>query len=272
MPELPEVETVCRELAPLVKGRRISGFELFWEKTLRNETARAFERLVYGRIIQNIYRRGKYLVFELGENMRFSVHFKMTGSFLWASTREQHPLYTRAIIKLDDGASLYFIDPRKFGRIEPVGRDGGILKELGPEPLEDAFSVEVLASILAGRKTAIKAVLLDQRCVAGIGNMYADEALFFAGIHPLKQAASLNAGEISALHQSIQQVLRLAIERKGATVSDYTRPGGQAGQAQTGFKVAHRRGQSCLDCNSRLQRITVGQRGTYYCPVCQPAG
>lgn len=269
MPELPEVETICRELAPLVAGRRITGFELFWERTLRGIEPRDFQHHITGRHVSSLSRRGKYLVFAMEDGFSFSVHFKMTGSLVSGITGGQMPSYTRAVFRLDNSTSLYFTDPRKFGRIEALNSSLHPITRLGPEPLESGFTVECLAGVLAGRRAPVKSVLLEQKLVAGIGNMYADEALYLARIHPLRPAESLKPSETAALHSAIREVLLAAIERKGATVSNYTRPGGEAGRAQEGFKVAHRRGAGCPCCNTPLERITVRQRGTYLCPRCQ---
>jgi len=269
VPELPEVETICRELAPVVTGRRITGFELFWERTLRGTEPGDFQQRIAGRCVSYLYRRGKYLVFNLDDSFCFSVHFKMTGSLVARPGGEPIPPYTRALFRLDNKTCLYFTDPRKFGRIEALNSSRHPINRLGPEPLQDGFTVDCLAGLLDGRRAPVKSVLLEQELVAGIGNMYADEALYLARIHPLRPAESLNPAETTALHSAIREVLLAAIERKGATVSNYTRPGGEAGRAQEGFKVAHRRGADCPCCNTPLERITVRQRGTYLCPRCQ---
>lgn len=269
MPELPEVETICRELAPMTAGRRITGFELFWGRTLRGAGPVDFRCAVTGRRINSLSRRGKYLVFTLDDGFAFSLHFKMTGSLVAGTTGGQMPSYTRALFLLDNRTSLYFTDPRKFGRIETLNPGTHPINSLGPEPLEDGFTPDCLAGLLAGRKAPVKSVLLEQKLVAGIGNMYADEALYLARIHPLRPAESLDLSETTTLHGAIREVLLAAIERKGATVSNYTRPGGEPGLAQEGFNVAHRRGAACPCCDTPLERITVRQRGTYLCPLCQ---
>lgn len=270
MPELPEVETIRCDLAPLVAGRFISGFELFWGRTLRGTSPDEFLSLVVNRKIEALERRGKYLIFRLDSGPGFTVHFKMTGALLAIPPESVLPVHARALFYLDDGSRLCFTDPRKFGRIEPAGPGHSTLSKLGPEPLEPVFTVEVLQTVLARRKTPVKAVLLDQHLIAGIGNMYADEALYASGIHPLKPAQNLTAREITDLHAAIRAVLVLAIECKGATVSNYTRPDGQSGRAQEKFRVAHQRGRLCSRCNTPVERIIVRQRGTCICPVCQP--
>jgi len=267
VPELPEVETIRRELLPLVVGHRIIELELHWEKTLRGISNDDFNKLFGGSIVTGLERRGKYLVFRLECGKCFSIHFRMTGSLIAGFDRKDLPRYCRAVIRLDGGLSLYFIDPRKFGRIEALQ---AALSRLGPEPLGDLFTPDVLEKILSGRKASVKAVLLDQRNIAGIGNMYADDALFKARIHPLRPGGSISRDEVASLYEAVRSVLEKAIERKGATVSDYTRPGGEAGTAQDDFCVAHRRGCLCPCCNNLIERTVVCQRGTYFCPICQP--
>jgi len=272
VPELPEVETIRRELLPLVIGRRIVGVEPFWDKTLKGANAADFNKLFAGRVINSLERRGKYLIFKLEDDKCFSIHFRMTGSIITGAGDGNLPRYCRAIIRLDGKLSLFFIDPRKFGCIEVLDSCDSALSRLGPEPLDDSFSPEMLEKILSGRKTPIKSALLNQHNIAGIGNMYADEALFQARIHPLRPADKISSEEVQLLYDAIRSVLTQAIERKGATVSDYTRPGGEAGRAQDDFCVAHRRGCNCPLCNNPIERTVVGQRGTYFCPVCQPRG
>ncbi len=268
MPELPEVETIKNDLAPIAAGRKIVGIEFLWPGTLLAPSAGEFETAVKGRCITKLSRRGKYLVFHLDDGSKMLVHLRMTGSFLSGCQPEDLPKHTRAVIHLDNGGHLFFIDPRKFGKFQLVN-DEAVLEKLGPEPLEDSFTPEVLGDLLLRRKAPVKAVLVDQSVIAGIGNMYADEALFLARIHPLKVAGSLSSGEVRRLHAAIQAVLREAIANKGASISNYFRPGGEKGYAHQQFRVAHRKGEVCPDCGASLQRIMVRQRGTYFCPCCQ---
>ncbi len=269
MPELPEVETICNELAPIIKNRRISGFELLWQKTLKGIEEIDFSRNITGKTIKSINRRGKYILVNLEGELCFSVHLKMTGSLTVLTGRPHLPVHTRAVFWMENKAGLFFIDPRKFGRIEVVNGSHPAVVKLGPEPLEQAFTAEIFGKILAGKKAPVKTVLIDQHNIAGVGNMYADEALYMARIHPLRPAGSLSSEELDKLHHALQSVLITAIENKGATINNYTRPGGQAGLAQNEFKVAHQRGKKCTLCDTPLERITVRQRGTYLCPSCQ---
>ncbi len=267
MPELPEVETIKRELIPYVVGKRITGVEICWERMLRQPSLQEFQARIEGRRINGITRRGKYLVFSLQDGDWLIIHLKMSGALL--AGRRLSPRFTRAVFHLEDGMDIYFCDPRKFGRIHLVREKDIVLGKLGIEPLSDAFTAEVLGKLLQKRKAPVKAVLLDQQLIAGIGNMYADEALFDACINPLKEADSLTADEIKRLHRSVRKVMKDAIERKGASVSNYYRPDGEKGSAHNHFQVAHRKGEPCLVCGTVLERIPIRQRGSCYCPKCQ---
>ncbi|MBI2869144.1 MAG: bifunctional DNA-formamidopyrimidine glycosylase/DNA-(apurinic or apyrimidinic site) lyase [Chloroflexi bacterium] len=266
MPELPEVETVKNELTPFVVGRQVTDVVLFWDKILRKPGLKEFRNRLIGQHIEGLERRGKYLFFRLGSGEYLVLHLKMSGSLLLNNPDGR---FVRAVLQFD-GMKVYFRDPRKFGRIWLVAEMDELAKALGPEPLEDGFTAEVLAVRLRGRQAPIKAVFLDQKVVAGIGNMYADEILFAARIHPLRPAASLRREEIERIHAAIKQVLGAAIGNKGASVREYFRPGGELGTAHFEFKVAHQGGKVCPGCGSRVERITVRNRGTYYCPRCQP--
>jgi formamidopyrimidine-DNA glycosylase len=269
MPELPEVETVKNELLPHVIGRSISHITLLWEGILRQPSPIEFHNRTAGQRVVGLSRRGKYLVFSLQSGDFLILHLKMSGSLIMAG--DTPPLkYTRAMIHLDNEHNILFLDPRKFGTMQLVGESGQVLGELGPEPLEPGFTVEQLVKRLGRRQAPIKAVLLDQSLIAGVGNMYADEALFLAGIHPLTPAGSLSLAEVRQLYNGIRQVLQEAIIKKGASISNYLRPGGQPGTAQISFKVAHRGGQSCPTCGSSIERIPIRNRGSYFCPHCQP--
>ncbi|OGO24908.1 MAG: DNA-formamidopyrimidine glycosylase [Chloroflexi bacterium RBG_16_50_9] len=266
MPELPEVETIKNELTPHVLGRDIEDITLLWEGIVKQLPAGEFRSRVIGQRIIKLARRGKYLLFGLSGGETLVMHMKMTGSLLVNSDDDR---FTRAVIHLGDGTRLYFRDPRKFGAMWLTADDNAVADKLGPEPLEEGFTVGTLIKLLLGRTAPIKAVLIDQAVIAGIGNMYADEALFEAKIHPERPAGSLNRDEVERLYRAIGRVLRSAIGNKGASVRNYLRPGGELGTAHYEFRVAHGLGKSCPDCGTPIQRITVRNRGTYYCPKCQ---
>jgi formamidopyrimidine-DNA glycosylase len=220
--------------------------------------------------VLGIIRRGKYMLFPLSGGACMVIHLKMTGSLIVQRTGDEPPKYTRAVLHLDDGNSVFFRDPRKFGAMRLVTDVERIIGKLGPEPLEPDFTPRVLAERLGKRRTPMKALLCDQNRIAGIGSMYADEALFATGIHPVRTAESLSGEEIDALYREIRRILWEAIENKGASVNTYYRPDGSKGTAHYDFKVAHRGKQPCAVCGTPVERIVVRGRGTYYCPKCQP--
>ena len=271
MPELPEVETVKNELTPHIIGRKVIGVTLFWNGTVRQPPVGEFRTQLAGQEITGVSRRGKYLFFELISNKALVIHLRMTGSLLLKPISTEPEKFIRAILHMDKGIELHFRDPRKLGRMWLVENKNSIMGKLGPEPLGDDFTPQILAQRLAKRTAPIKAVLCAQNCIAGVGNMYADEALFAAKIHPLRVANGLTKEEIERLHSAIQRVLWLAIGNKGASTNTYFRPSGETGTAHFHFKVAHRlSGNFCTVCGTPIERIPIRNRGTYFCPRCQP--
>jgi formamidopyrimidine-DNA glycosylase len=265
MPELPEVETIRNELEPYVVGRTVKGLSFPWEGIVRRPSLEEFRNRLIGQKITGLGRRGKYLIFSLSSGQALVTHLKMTGS-LWLKDPEK---FVRAVIQLDDGTNIYFRDPRKFGIMWLVDDEESVGVKLGPEALGPDFTAEVLAEKLKKRTAPIKALLCDQSLVAGIGNMYADETLFLAKIHPMRAGGSLSKEEIKRLYKAIQKVLRAGINEKGASTDTYFRPSGQKGSAHWQFRVAHRRGENCPVCGTPLERIAVRNRGSYFCPKCQ---
>jgi formamidopyrimidine-DNA glycosylase len=271
MPELPEVETIKNELTPLVIGRRITGITLGWEGIVKKPSLAEFCSRLTGQVITGIRRRGKYLIFSLESGEALIIHLKMTGSLLLNHASDEPARHVRAVLHLDDGTEIRFRDPRKFGAMWLTEDAESVVARLGPEPLTEDFSAAVLSERLARRKAPIKPLLLDQNFIAGIGNMYADESLYDAKIHPLRPAPSLSQEDITRLHKAIQEVLWAAIGNKGASVENYFRPGGELGTAHFKFRVAHRLGgKLCPRCGTPIERIVVRNRGTYFCPRCQP--
>jgi formamidopyrimidine-DNA glycosylase len=272
MPELPEVETIKNELLPHLVNHHITSVTLFWDRLVRQPSVEEFCFRLIGKRITDVGRRGKYLIFNLTSGEALIIHLKMTGSLLLKSASAEPDKFIRAIINLDKESELHFRDPRKLGVMWLVGDTSSIIGKLGPEPLEASFTPKVLTQRLAKRIAPIKALLCDQGFIAGIGNMYADEALFAARIHPLRSGGSLSRYKIGRLHNAIQQVLWSAIGNKGASVDTYFRPGGELGTAHFQFQVAHRlSGKFCSNCGTTIERIVVRNRGTYFCPKCQPA-
>ncbi len=270
MPELPEVETVKNELLPHIIGRRITGVTLLWEGIVKEPSADEFRTGVTGQTIMDISRRGKYLSLSLSGGETLIIHLKMTGSLIVKQNNEELPKYTRAVIHLDNGTVIAFRDPRKFGVLRLVKDRNSIIGKLGPEPFDEDFTPQVLARILEKRKTPMKALLCEQHLIAGIGSMYADEALFSIGIHPMRSGDSLTQQQVEQLYHQIRRILWTAIENKGASVDTYYRPDGTKGTAHYEFKVAHRFKEACDVCGTPIERIKVRQRGSYFCPKCQP--
>jgi formamidopyrimidine-DNA glycosylase len=246
MPELPEVETIKNELSPSVVGQSLTEVTVLDARLVSGCPAEELRRGVIGQKIESLGRRGKYLIFHLSNGN------------------------TRAIFHLSNGHCFLFRDPRRLGVIWLVDDADAVVGKLGPDALGDNFTPDVLGRRLSRRCTPVKAALLDQGNVAGIGNMYADEALFAARIHPLRRAEDLSAEEVQTLHNCICQVLGAGIGSKGASVRSYIRPDGELGTAQLDFNVAHRGGQPCPVCGSTIERCVVQNRGTYFCPRCQP--
>lgn len=258
MPELPEVETVVRSLAPHLPGRRIVAAE-FDSRFVTPGNRKALAAKLTGRTIQSIRRRGKFIVITLDQGA-LSVHLGMTGKLLLDGATGAH---THGVFTLDHGVLLYD-DPRQFGRIE---WNPSRIAKLGPEPLE--IGLEEFVTRLRRRKAGVKALLMNQRFLAGMGNIYVDEALFAAGIHPLANAARLTKERAARLYQAIRETLLLAIEHRGSSISDYVDAEGGRGSFQVLHRVYGREGEACLKCGGPIKKIVVGQRGTHFCPRCQ---
>ena len=267
MPELPEVETIKNELSPHIIGSRFSKITVLDAKLVRCPSVEELCRQLVGQKINSLQRRGKYLIFHLSGGEVLIIHLKMSGSLLL--NPEQLDRHARVIFDLDNGNRIIFTDRRRLGAVWLVENEQSIIGKLGPEPLTPAFTSHTLAERLQRHKAPIKAVLLDQSFIAGIGNMYADETLFAAGIHPLRQANSLSSGETERLHKAIVDVLRSAIRSGGASVDTYKRPEGELGTAHSSFCVAHRGGEPCPNCGTPIQRLAIRNRGSYFCPNCQ---
>jgi formamidopyrimidine-DNA glycosylase len=271
MPELPEVEHIARQLRSDLVGRTIVSAAVFWPRSVAGLSPEDFAARVAGQRVTGIGRRAKYLLVELSAGDVLVVHRRMSGNLILVPAGREAP-YTRVAFDLDDGRRLLYTDPRKFGRLALAVRTDlpTIFAAVGPEPLDDAFTPEVLAARLAGRSRPVKALLLDQSVVAGLGNIYADEALFRAGIHPLRPAASLAPDEIAALHAGIQSALLTGIEHGGTTFGRHRDIYDEAGTNLEHLDVYRRTGQPCVRCGTAIERIVVAQRGTHFCPSCQP--
>ena len=273
MPELPEVETVRRRIAPLVESATIAGAEIVDPRLTRPVSPSLVADALVGERIAAVERRGKYLLWRLGSGRTLVVHLRMTGSLLHFPAGDlPADAYRRATLALDTGAAVGYRDVRRFGTWELL--DDGHLRpylasRLGPEPLAPSFTSARLARIVAERRAPIKAVLLDQRRIAGIGNIYADEALWRARIHPRRPAGELDAAEVARLHRAVRAALRRGVELSGSTLRDYVTPDGEGGGMQHEFHVYGRLGEPCDRCGRPIERIVVGGRGTWFCPRCQ---
>jgi formamidopyrimidine-DNA glycosylase len=268
MPELPEVETIKDELAPWVLGQSFTQVTIFDTKLVCGCSAREVRRGLIGQKVESLERRGKYLIFHLSNGKSLIIHLRMTGSLLL--NPEGTDRYARAVFHISNGHCFVFDDRRRLGLMWLVDDASTVVCKLGPEPLDKSFTADILRQRLSRHHIPVKAALLDQCIVAGIGNMYADEALFAAQIHPLRKADELSLKEVRTLHNSIRKILRAAIGNKGASVDTYVRPEGELGTAHFDFKVAHRGGEPCPICGNNIERIPVQNRGTYFCSRCQP--
>lgn len=270
MPELPEVETVARDLSEMLVGRSILSASVRWPKTIAYPTVAEFEREVRGRRVVAVGRRGKYVVLELNNGFML-IHLKMSGRLQVQSSALPEEGHTRAVFSLDDGQQLRFRDVRKFGRIYLVNDVAQVTGRLGPEPLAEDFALADFVQLLEGRTGRLKSLLLNQEFLAGLGNIYADESLFAAGLHPLRKAGTLTPKEQARLYEAIRKVLGHAVQGRGTTLDDrgYLDAQGQAGTYQEQVAVYGRTGESCRNCDTAIERIVVGGRSTHFCPRCQ---
>jgi formamidopyrimidine-DNA glycosylase len=272
MPELPEVETIRRQLAPLVQGRTLERVSILDARWCRPLAPSELTDALQGRRVEQLGRRGKYLVWSLSEDVHLAQHLRMTGTVLFDPDPE--PTHVRVRIELDRGATLAIADPRRFGTGELL-LGGEALDEffdarLGLEPFDEGFTVEHLSALAHGRTAPIKAFLLDQRRVAGVGNIYADEALHRAGIHPRHPAGRLGVEQHERLREAVIWALQEGIEARGATIDDFRHVDGVWGSFQERFKVHRREGEPCAQCATTIVKMVVAGRGTYVCETCQP--
>jgi len=274
MPELPEVETVRARLEPVLVGRRLERVEIHDPRLTRPFDPARVAAELEGERIAAVDRRGKYLIVRFESGRVLLIHLRMTGNLLhgsgeWLSADDPH---RRAVVRLDDGSDVAYRDVRRFGTwllVEPNELEPYLGDRVGREPLERSFTTKRLAEALVGRRTPVKAAILDQRRLAGVGNIYADEALWRARIHPQRPAGELGLDELKALHRGIRTALKAGIARQGATLRDYRTPDGGSGGMQHEFKVYGREGEPCDRCGTPIEKIRAAGRGTWYCPNCQ---
>lgn len=272
MPELPEVETVVRSIRKQLEGRTIASALVHWRRTV---VAHDFEEHVIGARMVRVWRRAKYIVIDLERKKRPSGaivgHLRMTGRIHVEKRAFDPGPYKKVELELDDGRVLHFVDVRKFGRFEFSAEPERVLGELGPEPLSEDFTVAWLDAALRAKRRVLKSLLLDQSFLAGLGNIYVDEALHRAGLHPLTSSERVRTADSARLHAEIQAVLSAAIDREGSSFDVFYRtPEGNPGQYQDEFQVYGRDGEPCRTCGTIIERLVVGQRGTHVCPRCQP--
>jgi formamidopyrimidine-DNA glycosylase len=265
MPELPEVETVVQRLRTPLIGHTFSGVHVKWERMTRPSAPELRARLP-GQRVESIRRRGKYLILQLSRKSSLIIHLKMTGDLQVLPADAPAHQHDRVVFDLENGNQLRFRDPRKFGRVYLADDPSLILGHLGPEPLDDDFTEDEFLALFDRRTGRIKPLLLNQEFIVGLGNIYADEALFLAGVRPDRKADSLSKEEKGGLYRAIRQVLQLAIDQKGTSLADETYRGGRYQQQ---FKVYSRRDDPCTKCGGPIQRIRIGQRSAHFCPNCQ---
>ncbi|HMC07277.1 MAG TPA: bifunctional DNA-formamidopyrimidine glycosylase/DNA-(apurinic or apyrimidinic site) lyase [Solirubrobacterales bacterium] len=291
MPELPEVETIRRQLEPALRGRRIESAEVLDPRWSRPVAPREIELALAGRRIERVERRGKYLLLGLDGGRTLAMHLRMTGNVLLAGGEPEvaggegavragavadeasiAPRHLRAVLRLEGGTRLLFTDPRRFGHGVVLGDaelDRYLGSRLGVEPLSDALTADELCRLAAGRRAPLKSFLLNQLGIAGIGNIYADEALHRAALHPLSPAGSMKPQDCERLRRGIVEALEAGLRRGGASVDDYRDARGARGTMQDEFLVHAREGAPCPRCGAEIRRIVVAGRSTYFCPSCQ---
>lgn len=277
MPELPEVETVRRDLEPFLRGRVVSAVSVTRDRAVRRQPHPAFVASLLGRRLTDVRRHGKFLIVDVDFEDALVVHLRMSGQLRIARPADQLVKHTHVVMDLDNGSQLRFVDPRTFGEmfVDRLDKDGRphALVSLGPDAVNDTMSATAFHARLLGARTTstVKAALLDQRALAGVGNLYADEALFAAGVHPERLAASLTVDEASSVGRELRRILAAAIKARGSSFKDqgYVDPYGKPGHFALRHKVYGRNGQPCLRCGSIIEKTVVAQRGTHFCPSCQ---
>ncbi|NRS50626.1 DNA-formamidopyrimidine glycosylase [Brevibacillus sp. HB2.2] len=273
MPELPEVETVVRTLRGLVMGKTIERVSVHLARIVRQpDDVEAFKSLLVGQTIQDIQRRAKFIQFFLNEDVLVS-HLRMEGRYGVYQADDPVEKHTHVVFHFTDGTELRYRDVRQFGTMDlfPKGKETtvGPLAKLGVEPLDKSFTPEVLGKLLKGRSTKIKPLLLNQECIVGLGNIYVDESLFKAGIHPEKPAGKLTDKDVIRLHESIVSTLQEAVEQGGSSIKSYVNGQGEMGMFQQSLLVYGRKDEACTKCGAEIIRFVVGGRGTHICPDCQ---
>ena len=273
MPELPEVETIRRHLAPFVEGRTLERMQILDALWCEPADPQTLTDAVAGRRVERLDRRGKYLIWALEDEVHVVMHLRMTGNLL-ITARDERPRYTRVLIDIASGDTIAFTDPRRFGTGVVLLGDDALADyfnaRLGVEPLSPDFTTDALRALARNRKQPVKAFLLNQERLAGVGNIYADEALFKARIHPERPVGTLKRAQLDALRQAVIDSLEAGIDSRGASIDDYRNPDGAQGLFQTKFQVHLREGEPCIRCGTTIKKMRSAGRGTYVCEKCQP--
>jgi formamidopyrimidine-DNA glycosylase len=273
MPELPEVEHVVRALRPAIVGRRILAAELKLKRTAPQTSKPAFGRLLRNALITGVSRRGKYILIELDSDRLLATHLRMTGKFVCLTEDDQLPPYAHVIFHLDDDRRLVFCDMRQFGRMRLIANRERLPKEilaLAPEPLSDNFTEQYFRQTLKRSRRSLKQLLLDQTRVVGLGNIYAAEALFLAGVNPMKASDGLSKARTERLYRAVREILQEAIDAGSTLRIDLSdRNGDYIGSSERFWRVYEREGEPCVRCGTQIKRVVHGGRSTYYCPKCQ---
>ena len=276
MPELPEVETIRRQLAPVLEGRRLEDVEVLDPRWCEPAPPAELEAAAVGRLIERVARRGKYLVLELEGDVHVVMHLRMTGNLLLVAEEHDHPgrQHLRVRFVLDSGERVLFCDVRRFGTgVVLMGTDAReeyFRSRLGVEPLSRDFTPEALRALARGRRAPVKAFLLSQERIAEVGNIYADEALFRAGVHPLRPVGTLRRDQLAALRDAVVDALEAGIDARGASIDDFRHSDGARGSFQDRFLVHRREGEPCPRCGSPITKLRAAGRGSYVCERCQP--
>lgn len=275
MPELPEVETVVKGLDPLIRNKKVTEVEIREKNMIAypKNNIKAFKKDLLGAKIEKVKRRGKYIIIELNNYKNLVIHLRMTGKLLVKEVKDFRDKHTHVIFSLDDGQEIRFNNIRKFGRVYLIDRDqpeqAGGLATLGPEPLSDNLSLEDFKELFKNRRALMKSLLLNQKFIAGIGNIYADEILFRAAILPDRTADQLSESEKEAIYYNMREILQKGIIYGGTSFSDYVNAFGEKGSFQEELRVHQREEKKCYQCGTKIKKIKISGRSTYFCPQCQ---
>lgn len=274
MPELPEVETIARDLcAAGIVGKTLNCAQVYWPRTIAEPSAPEFCRRIAKKTIADVHRRGKFLVFDLAAGGNLLIHLRMSGRLHWHARHSKRASHEHVVLGFSDGSELRFHDTRKFGRIYLTSEAETILGRLGPEPLDPVFTAELLQTMMKSRQRQLKPLLLDQSFIAGLGNIYVDEALWEARLHPQQGSDTLSRRKLAALHAAIQTVLRRGLKNLGTSLgtgkANFYSVGRRRGRNRDELNVFRRTGEPCPRCTAEIRRIIVGQRSTHICPKCQ---